>query len=74
MATVICFKSESSDTYMFIADKVEYSSVETLVEGLSKEWYVEEEPLYVEEVISQDFDTKELRKKVNTLLENIEIY
>lgn len=74
MATAICFKSESSDYYLFVADKSEHESVDSLVESLSNQWYIKEEPLYVEEVNTQDFDQKELIKKVNALLETVEIY
>lgn len=74
MATVICFKSESSDTYLFVADKAEYTSVDELIEGLSKEWYIGSEPLYVEDILTQDFDSRDLAKKVDILLESVESY
>lgn len=70
VATSIIFRSESSDRYLFL-DADSHTS-EDLITNLKKEWYVKNETLYIEDVESTIFDTKELEKLVQDLLDSYE--
>jgi predicted RNA-binding protein with PIN domain len=71
MATAVSLKSESSDHYIFAMDTSAKLTIEGFCEELCKEWWAGEQ-LEVVEVTSDQFEERELSRKINDALEKTE--
>lgn len=69
MATAVLLKSESADYYLFAKDDVELRSVEDFIHLLQQEWFISED-LYLECISSEKFDSSDINKAVQDLLDN----
>jgi hypothetical protein len=69
MATAVSLRSESSDHYIFAMDTSARLTIEIFCEELCKQY--EGEQLEVVEVTSDQFEERELSRKINDALEEI---